>query len=103
MKVAVIGKGGVGKTVVSGILARHLARDGWEVVALDCDSNPNLGISLGIGADATERLAAIRQSLEAGEVEHAPTVPEMLERFGVRGPDGTRLAVVTQIDAPDPG
>ncbi len=103
MKVAVIGKGGVGKTVVSGILSRSLARQGWKVVALDCDSNPNLGISLGIGADATERLAAIRQSLDEGEGTHAPTVEEMLERFGARGPDGVRLAVVSQIDHPNPG
>ena len=103
MRIAVIGKGGVGKTVVSGILARSLAREGWEVIALDCDSNPNLGISLGVGADATERLAAIRQALDAGEAEHAPTVEEMLERFGASGPDGVRLAVVTQIDTPNPG
>lgn len=103
MKVAVIGKGGTGKTVVSGILARSLARQGWDVVALDCDSNPNLGISLGIGVDATARLNAIRQALDDGQMEHAPTVEEMLERFGTTGPDGVRLAVVTQIDAPDPG
>ncbi len=103
MKVAVIGKGGVGKTVVSGILSRSLARQGWQVVALDCDSNPNLGISLGIGAEATERLAAIRQSLDEDDGAHAPTVEEMLQRFGTRGPDGVRLAVVTQIDHPDPG
>lgn len=103
MKVAVIGKGGVGKTVVSGILSRSLARQGWKVVALDCDSNPNLGISLGIGADATERLATIRQSLDEDEGAHASTVEELLERFGTQGPDGVRLAVVSQIDHPNPG
>lgn len=103
MKVAVIGKGGVGKTVVSGILSRSLARQGWTVVALDCDSNPNLGISLGIGIDATERLAAIRQSLDEDKEAHASTVEEMLERFGALGPDNVQLAVVAQIDSPDPG
>lgn len=103
MKVAVIGKGGVGKTVVSGILSRSLAREGWSVVALDCDSNPNLGISLGIGVEATERLAAIRQSLDEDAEEHAPSVEHLLERFGAPAPDGVRLAVVTQIDRPDPG
>ncbi len=51
MKIGVIGKGGSGKTTVSGVLARSLARQGWEVVAIDCDSNPNLGISLGLGLD----------------------------------------------------
>jgi CO dehydrogenase maturation factor len=103
VKIAVMGKGGVGKTVISGILARSMARGGWQVVALDCDSNPNLGISLGAGVAATQRLVAIRQGLEEETVEHAPSVEEMLERFGLAGPDGVRLAVVTQIDTPDPG
>ncbi len=103
MKVAVLGKGGSGKTVIAGVLARSLAQAGRDVIALDCDANPNLGISLGIGLEATERLAAIRQSLEDGGAEHAPSATELLERFGVRGPDGVRLAVVTQIDQPNPG
>lgn len=103
MKIAVIGKGGSGKTTLSGILSRELARQGREVIALDCDSNPTLGLSLGIGAEPTEELAAIRQSLDDGGVEHAPTVEEMLERFGTRAPDGVRLAVVSKIDQPDPG
>jgi CO dehydrogenase maturation factor len=103
MKLAVVGKGGVGKTTVAGVLARTLGRRGLSVIALDCDSNPTLGISLGIGAEATERLAAVRQSLEDGGVEHAPSAPELLERFGTWGPDGVRLAVVTKIDRPDPG
>lgn len=103
MKVAVIGKGGSGKTTIAGVLARALARSGQEVIALDCDANPNLGISLGIGVLATEELAAIRQSLDDGGLEHAPTVEEMLDRFGAWGPDGLRLAVVSKIDQPDPG
>ena len=103
MKVAVIGKGGSGKTVLAAVLARTFARAGYAVTALDCDANPNLGISLGIGLEATERLAAIRQSLDDGGAEHAPGVEELLERFGVVAPDGVRLAVVTQIDQPNPG
>lgn len=103
MKVAVLGKGGVGKTTFSGLLARILARDGFEVIALDCDTNPTLGISLGLGNDATEHLAAVRQSLDDGGVEHAPTAEQMLETFGVWAPDRVRLAVVTKIDQPNPG
>jgi CO dehydrogenase maturation factor len=103
MKVAVIGKGGSGKTTLSGIVARTLARSGRQVIALDCDANPNLGISLGLGVERTEALAAIRQSLDDGGVEHAPGVDELLARFGVDAPDGVRLAVVTKIDQPNPG
>ena len=103
MKIAVIGKGGSGKTTVSGTLSRLLAAQGREVIALDCDTNPNLGISLGVGAAVTEDLAGIRESLDDGSVEHAPTVEEMLQRFGIAGPDGLRLAVVTKIERPNPG
>ena len=103
MKLAVTGKGGSGKTTTSGILARTLARRGQRVVALDCDSNPNLGISLGVGDDETERLVAIREALDEGEQQHAPGWDELLERFGSDAPDGVRLAVVSRIDNPEPG
>ena len=103
MKVAVIGKGGSGKTTVSGILARSLARSGREVIALDCDSNPNLGISLGLGVEMTEKLAGFRQALDEGENDHAHTVEELLQRFGAVAPDGVRMGVVTSIEDPDPG
>jgi len=103
MKIGIVGKGGSGKTTTAGILARRLARTGHSVLALDCDANPNLGIALGLGVDETERLAAIRQSLEEEGAEHAPTVSEMLQRFGAQAPDAIRLAVVTKIDTPNPG
>ena len=48
LKIAVTGKGGVGKTTVSGLLARMFARKGWKVVALDADPVPCLASSLGI-------------------------------------------------------
>jgi CO dehydrogenase maturation factor len=48
MKIAVAGKGGSGKTTIAGTLARVLARRGLQVLAIDGDTNPNLGISAGI-------------------------------------------------------
>jgi CO dehydrogenase maturation factor len=103
MKLAVVGKGGSGKTTTSSIVARRLARRGYPVVALDCDSNPNLGISLGIGDEETERLVSMRQALDEGEQQHAPTWDTLLDRYGSDGPDGIRLAVVSRIDNPEPG
>ncbi len=103
MKVAVIGKGGSGKTTTAAVLARTLARDGRTVLALDCDSNPNLGISLGLGEDATEALVSVRDAVDAGEQDHAATADELVERFGADAPDGVRLAVVTAIQNPQPG
>jgi CO dehydrogenase maturation factor len=102
MRVAVVGKGGSGKTTTAAVIARTLARRGLAVVALDCDSNPNLGISLGLGEDETERLVAMRQALDEGE-DHAPAWEDLIDRFGSDAPDGVRLAVVAAIQNPEPG
>jgi len=105
LKLAVVGKGGSGKTTTSAVVARTLARQGLSVVALDCDSNPNLGISLGLGDEETGRLVSMRESLddEGEEGAHAPTWETLIDRFGSDAPDGVRLAVVSRIDNPAPG
>lgn len=103
MKVAVIGKGGSGKTTTSSVLARELARRGREVVALDCDTNANLGLSLGMGVDTAEHLVSVRERLDAGEADHATEAGDLLERFGRPGPDGIQFAVVARIENPNPG
>ncbi len=51
MKLAIAGKGGSGKTSISGTMARLLARSGRRVLAIDGDSNPNLALTLGIPAE----------------------------------------------------
>lgn len=103
MRIAVIGKGGSGKTTTASVVARTLARRGTETVALDGDTNANLGVSLGVGLEATEALVSLRERLDIGEGEHAHDVDALLERFGTTAPDGVRLAVVTQIQSPEPG
>lgn len=103
MKIAVVGKGGSGKTTTAAVLARIVGRSGAPTLALDCDSNPNLGISLGLGADATEQLLSVRDAVDAGREEHASSPDALVERFGVDAPDGVRLAVVTAIQNPQPG
>lgn len=103
MKIVVAGKGGAGKTTVSGTLARAMARSGRAVLALDADVNPMLGISLGVGIDETERLAGVRQALQDGEVDHEPTVDGMVDSFGADAPDGVRLVVASRMDKPDSG
>lgn len=103
MKVAVIGKGGSGKTTTSSVLARELARRGRDVIALDCDTNANLGLSLGMGVETAEQLISVRERLDAGEAEHATAPDQLLRRFGRRGPDGVQFAVVARIENPDPG
>ncbi len=48
MKIAVVGKGGVGKTTVSGVICRTMAKEGRKVLAIDGDPNPNLSAVLGV-------------------------------------------------------
>ncbi len=103
MKIAVVGKGGSGKTTTSAVLARALSRGGRRVVALDCDTNPNLGISLGVGDLETQRLLTVREQVDEGEAEHAVTWADILERYGADAPDGVRLSVITRIENPEPG
>ena len=103
MKIAVAGKGGAGKTTVAGTVARALARSGHSVLALDADTNPMLGISLGVGPEETYRLVAVRQGLDEGEVEHEPTVEGLVETFGAGAPDGVQLVVASRVERIDPG
>jgi CO dehydrogenase maturation factor len=103
MRIAVVGKGGSGKTTTSAVLARTLGGRGVPVTALDCDSNPNLGISLGLGDAETERLVSMRAALDEGDEEHADDLGELLDRFGRDAPDGVRVAVVNRIENPEPG
>ena len=103
MKLAVVGKGGAGKTTVAGTVARAIGRAGHAVVALDADVNPMLGISLGVGPERTEALVGARQALDAGEGEHQPTGEGLVDAFGADAPDGVRLVVVSRIDQYDPG
>jgi CO dehydrogenase maturation factor len=103
MKIVVAGKGGVGKTTVSGTLSRALARRGHEVLALDADTNPMLGVSLGVGPEQTDLLVAVRQGLETGETEHEQSTEGFVERFGRDAPDGVRLVVASRIEQANPG
>jgi CO dehydrogenase maturation factor len=106
MKIAVSGKGGAGKTTISGTVARTLARAGHDVMAVDADVNPMLGISLGLGMDGAERLAGIRQELSdhsSDEAVHEHTIEGLLERFGADAPDGVRVVVASRVDMPDHG
>jgi CO dehydrogenase maturation factor len=102
MKIAVAGKGGAGKTTVSGTVARAFARSGHDVIALDADANPMLGVSLGVGPEESDRLAAVRQALDAGEVDHETSVEGLVDTFGTDAPDGVRLVVATRIDNDKP-
>ncbi|MCG3181913.1 MAG: Iron-sulfur cluster carrier protein [Phycisphaerae bacterium] len=61
MKLAVSGKGGVGKSTLSAALALLAARDGGRVLAVDADPDGNLASALGIPADVQAGIVPISQ------------------------------------------
>ncbi|MGI8984374.1 MAG: hypothetical protein ACR2HM_07565 [Acidimicrobiales bacterium] len=95
LRLAVIGKGGAGKTVTSSTLARVLARRGRKVFTADLDVNPGLAISLGLPAG--------EGGMPHGSIEKHPgsiygwqltgdmTPIQVVEKFAATAPDGVRF------------
>jgi CO dehydrogenase maturation factor len=65
VKIAVTGKGGVGKTTVTSLLAYHFARQGRPVLAIDADPAPCLGPALGF---SLEKLLDLHPIAEMGDL-----------------------------------
>lgn len=103
MKVAFVGKGGVGKTTISGTVARVLGRRGYRVLAVDADPDMNLHSALGV--DGTEPITEHEELIEEraggqrGVYSLNPKVDDVAERFAVPGPDDTSLLVVGTVEA----
>ena len=100
MKLAIAGKGGAGKTSITGTLARMMARRGRRVLAIDNDLNPNLALTLGIPADLLSGLptfpAEIVRRNDAGAYELAMSLTEICDSCAVRAPDGVSLLVAAE-------
>ena len=59
MKIAVTGKGGVGKTTFAATLARLYAAEGRPVLAADVDPDANLGLALGFDEETLDSIVPI--------------------------------------------
>ena len=59
MKIAVTGKGGVGKTTFAATLARLYADEGRKVLAADVDPDANLGLALGFDEETLDSIVPI--------------------------------------------
>ena len=97
MKLAIAGKGGSGKTSISGTMARLLARRGRSVLAIDGDSNPNLALTLGLPPEAMEGMPTLTRDLlnrtEFGS-ELTQSLEEICESHSLDAPDGVTLLVM---------
>ena len=100
VKVAFAGKGGAGKTSITGTLARVLARRGYRVLAIDNDLNPNLSLTLGVPADLMSDLptfpAEIVRQVEGGGYELAMSLDEICTAYSSPAPDGVTLLVAAK-------
>ena len=106
MKLAIAGKGGSGKTSISGTMARLLARRGLRVLAIDGDSNPNLALTLGVPADQWGSVPTLPRDLArrgANGVELTKSVDEVRASHSLTGPDGTTLLVMAHPEAEEAG
>ena len=97
LKIGMVGKGGVGKTTLSALLARTFVGRGLRVVAVDTDSNPNLGLSLGLDLEQTEAVPVLPRSLVVGRRGDC-AVDELLERYGVRTPSGVTVLSALRVN-----
>lgn len=111
MKVAIAGKGGSGKTTIAGTLARSLARDGYRVLAIDADPNPNLAVSLGVDPEAAARIAPVPHSFihhteDANgrySVGMSVTPEQIVADYGTAAPDGVTLLLIGRVEPDQAG
>jgi len=110
MKIAISGKGGVGKTTLTALLAQAYADEGREVLAVDADPSPCLAGALGFPEEKLEKLKPIaemdklieeRTGAKPGTVGGFftlnPRVDDIPERFSVNH-RGVRLLEMGSVD-----
>ena len=109
MKVAISGKGGVGKTTLAGVMSRILAEQGYKVLSIDADPDSNLASAVGIEPGKLKDIHPLAQMKEfieerTGSKRGAygsffkmnPKVDDIPEKFSV-SKDGIRLLVLGTI------
>ena len=113
MKVAVSGKGGVGKTLIAGGLAAGFAARGLKTIAIDVDSSPNLALTLGLSTDEARKILPVSENKElvesktgtgySGVYRLSFTVDDIVRDFAVNTPLGVSLIVMGTVKAMESG
>lgn len=106
MKIAITGKGGVGKTTISALLSYLYASEGKKVIAVDADPDANLASALGIPAedikdlrpiaeltDLIEERTGAKPGASGGIFKINPKVDDIPEGFGYKF-DNTTLLIM---------
>ncbi len=109
MKVAVSGKGGVGKTLIAGGLARGFVERGFKTMAIDADSSPNLALTLGLSAEEARKITPLTENQPlvdsktkteyAGVFNLNFTVNDIVRDYSVQTPLGVSLIVMGTVKA----
>lgn len=103
MKIAISGKGGVGKTTLAATLAHLFAKDGYRVTAIDCDADINLPSALGV-KQKPKPLSELHEIIEKrvvgpmGMYKLNPKVDDVFEDYSVYNEDGVRVLVLGTIE-----
>ncbi|MDO5135544.1 MAG: AAA family ATPase [Eubacteriales bacterium] len=108
MKIAVTGKGGVGKTTFAAILARMYAAEGKHVLAADVDPDANLGLALGFDEETLDSIIPISRMRKLVEERTGansqnqfyklnPKVDDIPDAYGKMA-NGVRLLVLGTVE-----
>jgi CO dehydrogenase maturation factor len=113
MKIAVSGKGGVGKTLVAGVLACFFAARGLKVIAIDADPSPNLALTLGLPAEEARKIVPISENESlisrktgthySGVYRLAFTVDDVVKEYAVATPMGVYLILMGTVKSAGSG
>jgi CO dehydrogenase maturation factor len=106
MRVAFVGKGGVGKSSLAGTFARILSRTGERVLALDSDPLPGLAFSLGVEQDDAGIPDDAVVEHDAGDgrpryrLRDGLTGTDAVEQYARRSPDGVHFLQLGKVRGP---
>ncbi len=101
MKIVISGKGGVGKTTISGTLARIFSSRGGKVIAVDSDPSMNLHTALGVEnpvpISRLKDLIKERAVISGGIFNLNPKVDDILDKYST-GIENVKLMVMGTVD-----